>query len=101
MPTYSEKQTFYAYRNKDGALATPLYDGQAPATKKLLDKLENWGTAEKFHSSASYSYDKKSEYQRAYKAWRKGIRDAARELAKGYTLVTFCLVQFVDPKQET
>lgn len=99
MTTYSEKQTFYAYRDSKGTLMTPLYDGQAPATKYLLDQLERPYWAMSPLVAASYAHLKTYHERLAHqKAHGKKMRDQARLDLKSYTLVTFCLVQFIGPQ---
>lgn len=104
MTTCSASQTFWAYRDKDGKLATPLYDGQAPATKFLVDVLErpHW------HTNPLTEADYVGEPRRQDYRYRRDVQKAhskkMRDLAKkdisglGYRLVTFCLVEFVGPK---
>jgi hypothetical protein len=101
MPTYSEKQTFYAYKDKEGKLVTPLYDGQAPATKYLVDKLERPLYADpkwKFETDYSAKMSTWAAQEQARKAHFKALRDEARKGLSDYILVTYRLVQFVGPK---
>lgn len=95
MPTYSTDHNFWTYEDQEGKRVTPLYDGQAPATKYLIDGLAGRMTADQ-RGSVCLAIDGKDFYERRKQinANNKAVRKLARDLFLGeYKLVTYRLVR--------
>ncbi len=98
MTTFSEKQVFYAYVDKDGKVASWIYDGQGPATKDMVDRVmrqDNWYRETLGPYPAHGDFKSYSEYQKAYKEHDKAVRKEAKKRISelGFKLQTFALVR--------
>ena len=102
MSSFRESAVFYAWVGEDGEPVTPLYDGQSPATKYLVDRLLREVYSQEGYPKAPQYRDFTGpkgyhEWNVAYKAWDKKLRAEAKSLIKEprFKLVTYRLVRDV------